>query len=331
MSSQRIQPPLLGTLFAGIGFALLRPRIWLLLTGVSFLLAWAVSAPVRESAQQSFGHVVGFADEQAGVDAGALPRWWFDDWERLRGAGAQAASAALAPLLLLASLFGLIVTAGWMEAAVHRREQSGSLAFLAGGGRHFFPFLRLWAFALAGYALVTWLVYGLPGEWLQAQFFPDGNLERAQSENSARWFSLGQSVVYVLGLLKIEIIIDLARAQLVVRGGRSAGLALLRGMGFWLRRWVGCLVIVSGGLAFEALLLLLVAILVQYTSLPLWILVIALPAARCILRGGRYVALALYLQQLVQPQPGAPATESARTPDRFLDEGSTWGGAAENS
>jgi len=317
------KPPALGTLFAGIGLALARPRVWLPLTALVVLLGLVASYPVQDAAQGSFAHVAGFEQDRGLIDTGILPRWMFDD--QGREDGGMGSPSALAPLMLLVSLLGVLFAGGWMEIALHRRKDHGLIAFLGGGGQHFFPFLRLWVVALAGYALCTWFVYGLPGDWLKEQLYPAGNPERASSESRVRWVDLIYSLVYLWGLLKVEIIIDLARANLVATGHRSAIAAVFRALGFWIKRWWACLVLVGGGLLIEAAVLFFAISLYDFLAFPLWALALLLPAARVILRGGRQAGLALYYQQVSDAGRRRPLQNAALLAEP-IEDGSAWRG-----
>ena len=313
------KPPALGTLFAGIGLALTRPRIWLPLTALLILLSLVASYPVQDAAQSSFGHVAGFEQDRGLLESGVMPRWMFDD--QGRDHSGMGSSSALAPLMLLASLLGVLFAGGWMEIAIHRRKEHGLIAFLGGGGQHFFPFLRLWVIALAGYAFCTWLVFGFPGDWLKEQLFPAGNPERASSESRVRWVDLLYSLVYLWGLLKIEIITDLARATLVASDRRSAIGAVFRAVGFWIKRWWACLVLVGGGLLLEAAVLFVAISAYDFLALPLWVVALLLPAARVILRGGRQAGLALYYQQVSDTVRRRPLKHAEP-----IEDGSAWRG-----
>lgn len=314
------RPPALGTLFAGVGLACARPRVWLPLTLLVILLAWAASEPVHDSARAGFGHVAGFEDD---ADVQGVPQWMFDDWERLRGAARSEASAALAPLLLLASLLGVWVTMGWMWLAVHGRREHGLFAFGTGGGQYWWPGMRLWVLTLAGYALVTWIVYGLPGDWLREQVFPAGDPERATSENHARWMDWLYAAVYLFGLLKVEILTDLARASLVVEERRSALGAWFRALGLWFRRALPLLALVGGGLLLEAGAIALLVGLRDWVGLPLLAVALLAPALRVILRGGRASAIALYYQQVRRPARKRARARRSPPPEP-LDEGTAW-------
>jgi hypothetical protein len=317
------RPPALGTLLAGVGLALSRPRIWLPLTALVILLSLVASYPVQDAAQSSFGHVAGFEQDRSLLESGVLPRWMFDDQGRERNG--MGSPSALAPLMLLASLLGVLFAGGWMEIALHRRKEHGLMAFLGGGGQHFFPFLRLWVVALAGYAFCTWFVYGLPGDWLKEQLFPAGDPERASSESRARLVDLLYSLLYLWGLLKIEIIIDLARATLVASDRRSAIGAVFRALGFWIKRWWACLVLVGGGLLLEAAVLFFAISAYNFLSLPLWVIALVLPAARVVLRGGRQAGLALYYQQVSDSVRRRPLKNAGMITEP-IEDGSAWHG-----
>lgn len=322
--SRDTRPPVLGTLLAGIGLALVRPRVWIPLTGLVLVLGLAASYPVHEAASASFNHVAGFEDEQPWMDLGVVPRWMFDD--QAREHGGMGAPAALAPLFLLMSLLGVLITAGWMETAIHRRKEHGLRAFLSGGGQHFFPFLRLWFVALAGYAFCTWFVYGQPGDWIKEQFFPAGDPERATSENHARWVELAYSIVYLWGILKVEILTDLARATLVVSGRRSAFAATLRGIGFWIRRWWACFALVGTGFLLEAGFIALLVSLQDFLGFPLMVLALAVPAGRIVLRGGRQAGLAMYYHQYTDQGARRPLENPPPPRPGMIEEGSAWSG-----
>jgi hypothetical protein len=317
------RPPALGTLLAGIGLAVTRPRVWLPLTVLVVLLGLVASYPVQDAAQGSFGHVAGFEQDRGLIEVGVLPRWMFDD--QAREDGGMGSPSALAPLMLLVSLLGVLFAGGWMEIALHRRKEHGLIAFLGGGGQHFFPFLRLWIVALAGYAFCTWLVFGFPGDWLKEQLYPAGDPDRASSESRVRWVDLLYSLAYLWGLLKIEIIIDLSRATLVASGRRSATGAVFRALGFWIKRWWACLVLVGGGLLLEAAVIFFAISLHNFLSIPLWVLALLLPAARVVLRGGRQAGLALYYQQVSDTGRRRPLQTAALLAEP-IEDGSVWRG-----
>ncbi len=64
------------------------------------------------------------------------------------------------------------------------------------------------------------------------KFMPEGDAGLAASETTGRAIDITRQVLYMFALLKIEIVIDLARASLVVGHRSSALLAVLRATGF---------------------------------------------------------------------------------------------------
>lgn len=320
------KPPAIGTLIAGIGVALVRPRVWLLLVLGSVLFGLAVATPVHQSALDNLAPTTTFADDPLRSDH-AMPRWVFDDWTRLHASAFDAASSALAPLLLISSLFGVVVAAGWIHAAIRGRDEHSLKQFLSGAGQYFFPMLRLWLLALVFYALVTWFFWGPIGEWVMTQFFPAGDVDRATSETKAWWGETLRSVLYLFALLKVEILMDLSRAAVVSAGGRSALLALMRGIRFWMWRWPACLLLVGSGFAIEALWIYAAVELTMLASLPLWGLALLVPLGRILTRGGRTSGLALLYHASTLPATPPTGTDAARPgmSAEPLDDGSAWG------
>jgi hypothetical protein len=322
------RPSAWSCLGSGIGVVCRRPQVVVALLVMSLLMAWAVAAPVQQSAAQTFSYLKPFpGDESFNLDR-AVPRWMFEDWGRQKDGIAAAASSALGPLLLLSSLIGVFLAGCWMQIALSKRKDTGLGAFLAAGGQHFWPFLRLWFMALAGYALVSWIVWGMPGNWLMAQIFADGNPALASDERTAWWVQNIYLVVYLFGLLKVEILIDLARASLVSGQRRSAVAALLRAVGFWLRRWYAALFLVGSGLILEAIWVALAVVSVRQFGLPLWSMAISVPIGRLIFRSSRLAGIALlFHRSTLSPAvaAGPPNLDESETAPGHLDEGSAWG------
>ncbi len=323
------KPPAIGTLVAGIGVALVRPRVWLLLVLGTILFGLSVATPVHQSAIENLAPTTTFSDDPLRSDH-ALPRWIMDDWTRMHASAFDAASSALAPLLLISSLFGVVVAAGWIHAAIRGRDEHSLKQFLSGAGLHFFPMLRLWIVGLAFYWLATWVIWGPIGDWVMTQFFPAGDVDRATSETKAWWGETARSVIYIFSLLKVEILMDLSRSAIVSSGGKSALVALLRGIRFWIWRWPACLLLVGAGLALEAGWIFAILKGTQLIDLPLWTLAVLIPIGRILMRGGRTSGLALLYHASTlpaTPPEGAGATRSGATPEP-LDDGSAWGASA---
>ncbi len=311
-----MKPSALRNLGAGARLALSAPRVLLCLWAVQFLFALVVAVPVHGSALEHLAPVAGFVEDQANAGLRLLPAWLFEDWARTDPGGLAAAGAVVAPLMLLASLFGVLLASGWMHLALDPKPSHGLRRFFAGAGEHFFPFLRLWVMALALYAFATWLLWGSPGGALQDWLLNDRPPAAAADERWGRGVEIGFSLVYALLLLQIEVVVDLARASLVAAKRQSAVSALLRAMAFWLRHGWSALKLVGSGLLLEGLWIGLLVSMTGWAGLPLWGLALLLPWGRIALRGARWSGLALLYHQWTHP---APAQKS-----RPLDEGTVW-------
>lgn len=295
---ERLPPPSgAAHLWAGLRFALGRPRVLLALCAWSWLLPLVPALVIAGSAERHLAHAYAIESERPADLAGATPAWMFREWERA-GAGELAAAAdALLPLLLLSSLFGLLVAGGWMHAALHGRAQHGLRAFFGGGGRMLFPFLRSWFLGLPLFALWTWLAWGAPGTAVVGLWLPEGEADLARSETVARAVTAGREAIYFAGLLAIELLLDLARATLVAGQRSSALLALVRGVREAFRRPHSLALLIGTGLGLELLwlgALLGAAALLDCGPLALGLL---LPIGRVICRGARLAALATFVAQ----------------------------------
>jgi hypothetical protein len=201
---------------------------------------------------------------------------------------------ALPALLLLASLLNLLFSAGWMKVAVRDQRDHSLRLFLQGGGRYFFPFLRTWLLGLPLFALVTWIYWSTPADWVFERLMPEGDASLAASERTGRWLETMRSVLYIISLWKIEIILDLARASLVVGQRTSAFLAMFRGIGFFTRTPFHVFGILLMSFGLELLWVGCMEALRTTLDWPIWTLLLLLPLGRHVLRGARYIALARY-------------------------------------
>lgn len=309
----------LACLFAGLRLVLARPRVLLLLMAWAWLLPLAVALPIFSSAQRHVAHAAAAPAEAPADLLGSTPAWLLREWAHAGGGELDAAAQTLAALYLVASLFGLLVAAGWMTSAVAARDHHGLRAFLGGGGRMWFPFLRTWLLGLPLAALWTWLTFGAPGEALMAHFVEDGDPALATSETVARRLQHGRELLYVGGLLLLELWLDLARATLVVGKRASAFAALARGAREGLRRPLGVLSLVGFGSGLE---LVWIAALKAGTDLAgggLLALGLLLPLGRVALRGARLAGLARFVAQAEARRSDARARRPAAgpPPDEF--------------
>ena len=287
----------LSHLGTGLHVVLGSPRVVLFLLFITLLAAAPAAFGVYHSALEEIAPIADFGVETPAGEKEfdfffSAPNWVFQDWQRFDGGVADAATEFLTPLLLLASWLGLLVTAGWMGLARLHGRDHGLVVFLRTGGRYFFPFLRTWILGMAVLFGVTWLVWETPGEWVLSQWVPDGDLDRASSETTARWIGNGREVVYVLLVLFVEIWLDLARASMVVGQRRIALSAMFRGLGFFLSRPIRSSIVVGAGFVVELAWVAGVLALVATLHAPVWLLVILLPVGRIALRGARFAGLA---------------------------------------
>ncbi len=282
----------------GFRVAMARPRVVLCLLALSLFAALPVALPVYHSASTELGRFTLLGDSLEMLVS--APRWVMDSWTRSDTHLHSSTQALMAPLLLMTSLFGLLVAAGWMVCALEGKGRHALGTFFEGGGHWFFPFLRTWIFGLGLYALNTWVIWGTPGDWVVEQFLPDGESSRVPSENTGRWITNAREVIFLLALLKTEIFLDLARANMVSRGSRSAVGGLLRAIGIWMRRFPRILRLVGAGYALEALWIVGAMSVVSWQNWPLVSLVFLLPFGRILCRSARICGLATFVREQVQ-------------------------------
>jgi len=312
----------------GFRVALSRPRVVICLLALSLFSALPVAVPVYHSASAALGR---FSLLGNSLDLlVSAPRWVLDAWFHPDEPLKSSTQALMAPLLLMTSLFGLLVTAGWMVCALEGKGRHALSTFFEGGGHWFFPFLRTWIFGLGLYALNTWVIWGTPGDWVVEQFLPDGESTRVDSENTGRWITNIREIIFLVALLKIEIILDLARACMVVRESRSALGGFLRAIGIWIRCFPRIFRLVGVGYALEALWIAGSLSVVSWQSWPMVSLVFLLPFGRIVCRSARLCGLATFVREQIrqknQKQTPLPDILSEAP---FVD-GTAWGEPAED-
>lgn len=292
-------------LFGGVATVLARPRILVFLLLLSLVFPLVVALPAFYSAQE---HLPNFEAVPGGTAIDLpkeAPAWMFEEWLRKAPTEREVAVQSLPAMMLLVSLFNLVITAGWMRIAVKERRAHSLRTFLQGGGHWFFPFLRTWILGLPLFALTTWICWGTPAEWLFEQLMPDGKPDNAASENTGRWLEILRQVLYLIGLWKIEMLLDLARASMITGERRSALFAMGRAFGFWLRSPMPVFGLMGLGFGIELLWIGGVEAIRDTFDWPMWSLLLLLPFGRNVLRGARYVGLATYYE--ARTQDGAAA------------------------
>lgn len=281
-------------LAGGIWAALARPRLLLFLMGISLVLPLVVALPAFFAAEQHLGNFEAVADGTPIDLPNVAPAWIFEEWFRAAPTERKLAAQTMAPLLLLVSLFNLVITAGWMRIALLNRRRHSLRTFLQCGGHYFFPFLRTWLLALPMFALITWLFWGTPAEWLFARMMPEGDANLAASEQTGRWLETLRQVLFLIALWKTEILLDLARASMICGNRRSALAAIVRGIGFFLRSPWQVFGLMCLSFALELFWIAGAKAVQELADWPMWTLLLILPFGRIIFRGARYVSLASF-------------------------------------
>ncbi len=292
-------------LLLGIAKALAKPRVLLFLWLWGFLLALLVAAPVFSSAASHL-QSVGTSSHFDFVDE--VPAWIVDEWRRVDPRAWASVGPNLALLLLLVSLANLLWTAGWMRIATDSAPGHSLRNFFAGGGRYFYPFLRTWLFGCACYAGLSYVFWGPPAIWFFHWFVPGGDLNLAASESTTFWLKVVQQLFYFLALWVVEIWLDVARASLICGQRRSATLALIRGLGFVLRRPSPLFGFMALGFGLELLWIATMDALRTTFDWSLLFLVLVVPFGRLVLRGARYIGLIQYYA--AQTADGSQVEES---------------------
>jgi len=306
-------------LLGGVWAALARPRLLLFLLGVNLVLPLVVALPTFFAAEQHLSNLEAIPGGTPIDLPGVAPAWIFEEWFRAAPTELGVAAQTLMPLLLLVSLFNLVITAGWMRIAILDRRRHSLRTFLQCGGHFFFPFLRTWILALPIFALITWLFWGTPAEWLIERVLPQGDANLAASEQTGRWVETLRQVLFLLAMWKTEILLDLARASMICGNRRSAFLAILRGVGFFLRRPFQVFGLMGLSFALELFWIAGAKAVQELADWPLWTLLLLLPFGRIVCRGARYVGLANFYAAKTRDasaaEEGAEAEEDSGLPD----------------
>lgn len=278
----------------GIWIALARPRVLLFLLGFSLVLPLVVALPAFFAADQHLGNFEAIPGGTPIDLPTVAPAWMFEEWFRAAPTERNLIAQSLAPLLILASLFNLVITAGWMRIALLKRRRHSLRTFLQCGGHFFFPFLRTWILALPMFACITWVFWGAPAEWFFARMMPEGDASQAASEQTGRWLETLRQVLFLLALWKTEILLDLARASMICGDRRSALFAIVRGIGFFLRSPLQVFSLMSLGFALELFWIAGAKAVQELADWPMWTLLLILPFGRIVFRGARYASLAVF-------------------------------------
>ncbi len=209
-----------------MGFASLQVRILAALVAAQLVLALPLVLPFGRAVADASNHradPVRFASE---LDYTA----WFDLRE-----GLTPFEPILFGMILGAFLLGVFASGGWLESFAHRDAAPPVRTFASGGAGRFFRFLRLALFSIAGIALARWLFYGPPLSALQTAITGSTELGDFGSETASRNFQWMRSIGFASTVAVLLVVSDLARAVIVIGGGRSALVGWVNGLWLFLR------------------------------------------------------------------------------------------------
>jgi hypothetical protein len=252
-------PGALGAAAAGARFALRAWRPLLAVLVVQILLALTVAVPfqaglgARLDAHPHARALAGAptkADRALGWEAGMDAGLWRDARRGLEPLF-EALPVVLFWVLLVAWLFGAVAAGGFLALATEPGSASVG-RFFAGGGRWFGRMARVGIVFFVVFLLVGRLVHE---GWGAAVL----DRETAAASGGVRWWGERAREFTLLGaFLVLRVVGDLARADLVLTGRRSAFLAFFRRFGTVLRHPVKTLgaALLVGLPAFAALWLL---------------------------------------------------------------------------
>ncbi len=244
---------------AGLRHAL---RCWRPLVGVvivQLLLALTVVLPFHAavaSRLDAHPHAAALAgaptaaDTALGWEAGMDAGLWRDTKREL-GTAYDGLPVQLVWTLLLAWLFGAVAAAGFLGLAAEAGPCS-TTRFFALGGKGFFRMLRVGLVFACAFVLVGRLVYEGWGAAL-------ADREAAAASEATKWWGeRAREVTLFVLLLVLRVAADLARADLIAGGRRSALLAFLRRLATLVRQPLRTLgvALLLGAPAFGALWLL---------------------------------------------------------------------------
>jgi hypothetical protein len=224
-----------------------------MVVAVQVLLALTIAAPLHARLRASFDDHVQAAALAGEPDAIAratgfssgLDGGLWGDFRREEATSLKGLEAALAWLAVVAWAFGAFASGGFLattrDAAPTTLEPAtptpaearvGRCArFLAGGGRWFWPMLRM-------SVVFAVLVFGILGRVVFEAWAPAA--AKLEKESASGWaVTTGERMregAFVFAFLFLRAAADLGRARLVVEGRRSAFLAFLRGMVVLVRR-----------------------------------------------------------------------------------------------
>ena len=284
----------LSYLVSGLGVALRSPSILLLLLSFALLLPLVVVVPVYQSSVSELGHVQALPGQPPIDLPNSAPAWLWSEWQRADAEVFQAVASYLPWLVFFAAMWNLFVTAGWMRVGLAEQRRPTAREFFKGGLQSFLPFFRVWLIGVPVLATAAWAIWATPGSWVMTLFLPEGQIDLAASETTGHLALQVRSLIFLSALWNIEILLDLARAFLLIGPGKSALKATWQGIKCFACHPLRIFTMMLGSFGLEFAWVAGVEFFRQAFDLPLGVLLVLLPLGRQALRGGRYVALARF-------------------------------------
>ncbi len=297
-----------------------RPPIWILVAGMTALLALISAAPWFAW----FDSVL--ANRYApGTLIRELSETFRFDSQLAGGSQTIAARGTGAALALTAMLFGAFQAGGWLQIFLERTHGHSVQRFFHGGSRFFFRFVRVLLCTLLLLHLIGWVMYETPWKWAMSLLFGavDGNLEVLTSELVARRVVFVQDGVYALLFALVIAWGTFTRTRLALQDTNSAVWAgvctcwtLLRHpvktlAPLWTLWLVECALILGVKLLMELLQSGLGAAGDWMPVLFLFLLDLLILLLRSLVRGAGYHAALQVSVQVVQPLPRPDPWKSA--------------------
>ncbi len=298
--------------FRALLVAIGRPPIWMIVAGMTALLALISAVPWFTW----FDSVLANRYAPGSLIRELSETFRFDN-QIANGAQTVAARGGGAALALAVMLLGAFQAGGWLQVFLERTHGHSVQRFFHGGSRFFFRFVRVMLLSLLWLHLAGWLVYETPWKWLMSLFFGavDGNLEVLKSELVARRVVMVQDGLYA-GLFALVIAWGtFTRTRLALQDTNSAVWAGVCTCWTLLRHPIRTLTPLWSLVLVDCALLLGVALLMQLLQsglgatgdwmpvLFLFLLDLLALLLRSLVRGAGYHAALQVSVQVVQPLP----------------------------
>jgi hypothetical protein len=300
-------------------------RAWLAIWAVELLLALAPAA-------MFFAWIDGALANRyppGGVfrELGTVFR--FDQRQELAAVDAAIGQGG-AVLALLAMLLGAFAAGGWLTRFLSSDGRTDLGAFLAGGARFFWRFVRVLCLSILLLALASWIAYGWPWERLVLQGLvrvPASDVSRLEtltSEQSAILVRWAQATLHALLVGLVLVLGDYTRTRVALGDARSVVWAMLESTAMLVLHPVRTLRPMLALLALEVLVVVALGTFAHaidagisrpYEVAALFVLGQLALGWRIVLRGARYPATVGVRRAIVRPDARPDPWRWGRMPE----------------